>query len=673
MILTKKPAGNKILANRTIPLELNQEFWLNWLRNIASWFLHIPLWNSIAPRIIFSNMVEPIIPSWVQTEDDYELLAEAQGSGAFSFIWETKGRTEKFLTGKRRELMDPTTAATAAPNPAQTQALSLFRTALVDLMEIHPIRSQKIVFPVVDPSDLYDVVFGSNFSAEDLPPLSTFPSLTDHKLNTSISMSIEKSGLSICPITFHIRAECHRLWSFLDDNVDEVKFVQGPPGVGKSIEVYMYAMHNSIKLNRTLLYIHSDIKNYHIIYRHEIQAGTISYKRIRKDVNTDNSMYKHLANWLRPILNSETIDLLVVDGLFPNAFFTSMCNSKIWKQCQSLIICSSFQAVKIKQDDELSFNTFEMCSWTYGEYKKAIKSKALIKGDDFKERYYYAGGSIRLMKWNIGKVKRTLDRHLSKVQDFSTLLSGHVGYSAESFVNSLMAVFRKCSESVSTFLSEYVTKQLTSKCTVDAINRCRLILPENFSWQGWVSELEVLTMLEISKKLVVLNENNVREEWVCDGDKNIIRFWDISDIDVNSVQSGQYLFPNKWNQATFDALCVIKSNRKRILRVLQITNAQTHSCKLEYLTPFVELLKITTIEYIVICRQKNFSKFSKPVAANCSGYSELIAQKGFQAITVRKVYYEESTLNGWQTSDFHIDSSDSSRESGTSRKRKRKS
>eukprot|EP01041_Mallomonas_annulata_P000443 gene443-794_t len=293
--------------------------------------------------------------------------------------------------------------------------------------------------------------FRSNFSTEQaLPPLSTFPSLTDHRLNTSISLSIEKSGLSICPITFHLKAECHRLWSFLDDNVDE--------------------------------------------------------------------------------------------------------------------------------DDELFFNTFEMCSWTYGEYKKAIKSKALVEGDDFKERYYYAGGSFSLMKWNIGKVKLTLNCHLSKVQNFSTLLSGHVGYAGESSVNSLMAVFLECTESVSTFLSEYVTKQLT------------------------ISELEVLMMLEKSNKLKVWNENHLREEWLRD--------------------KGQNLFPNKWNKATFDALYFIQSRTKKILRVLHVTNAQTHSCKLEYLIP------------------KDFTNVRLPVVADCSGYRGLIIQMDTEEITMMKIRQE---------------------------------
>eukprot|EP01041_Mallomonas_annulata_P001048 gene1048-2056_t len=450
------------------------------------------------------------------------------------------------------------------------------------------------------------------------------------------------SGLVSSPFQFHIRSECHRLWSFLDDGVDEVKFVKGPPGVGKSIEVYQYAMYHCQKMEKRVLYVHCSLVGYSIVFQHNVHSirKTIRCRKFNRDMNNENLEVDSLTNWIHWTIKCKRVDCLVIDGDFKNDLYLGACKEKYKKSIESLIICTSFQSVWIKGSYIIPNSTFQMCSWTWDEYINAIDSDALRVGVDFKEKYFYSGGNIRMMSYDVEEIKKYLDNHIIKVKDFSALLSGHIGYASESASNSLMAIYKLDSEPISILISEYVAKKLSGLCLADTVLKCRKIWVENPSWQDWITEMEVLSLIENTETLTVWDENDKKESWSrgpTDQIRSIVRFWSVSELNNRTLKSGQYLFPTKWNQDCFDALYLMEEKK---LRVLQITQSETHSCKLDLLIPFVETLKIESIEYVIVCRRLNFDAFNLP---NATQYPELKKKIGKKKgrIVLRKVCYEQ--------------------------------
>lgn len=48
------------------------------------------------------------------------------------------------------------------------------------------------------------------------------------------------------------------------------------------------------------------------------------------------------------------------------------------------------------------------------------------------------------------------------------------------------------------------------------------------------------------------------------------------------------------------------------VRVIKITNANSHSCKLEYLIPFIKAMNVHIVEFVYVCRRSNFDSFEVP-------------------------------------------------------------
>ena len=48
------------------------------------------------------------------------------------------------------------------------------------------------------------------------------------------------------------------------------------------------------------------------------------------------------------------------------------------------------------------------------------------------------------------------------------------------------------------------------------------------------------------------------------------------------------------------------------IRVIQVTVAQSHRCKLKYLTDYVRALNVTKLEVVYVCLGYNFATFKRP-------------------------------------------------------------
>jgi hypothetical protein len=51
--------------------------------------------------------------------------------------------------------------------------------------------------------------------------------------------------------------KCVKLWSEIDE-IECAMIIQGPPGVGKSTEVWVWACHQAIELKKSVLWVHVD-------------------------------------------------------------------------------------------------------------------------------------------------------------------------------------------------------------------------------------------------------------------------------------------------------------------------------------------------------------------------------------------------------------------------------
>jgi hypothetical protein len=249
-----------------------------------------------------------------------------------------------------------------------------------------------------------------------------------------------------------------------------------------------------------------------------------------------------------------------------------------------------------------------MESWTREEYKSAIASGAL-QDTALDEKYYYAGGSVRYFQQPIKELIVFLDEKLSRVPNAENLLgNGVVGDASEDAVNSLTAIYKNHDKNrlEKVIVSNYVTLLLLNKVSNAWVVKARSMLPGNPAWQGWVTEFEVLTMIEGSNHVAFYDIEDKSEIWRTESpvSKMMVSFTDHSDTALKKKLG--WFRPSKWNQACFDVLFRESTNT---LKVVQITGGKRHSCKLLSLIPFVQAMNVYIVEFVFVCRRDNFSNF----------------------------------------------------------------
>lgn len=211
--------------------------------------------------------------------------------------------------------------------------------------------------------------------------------------------------------------------------------------------------------------------------------------------------------------------------------------------------------------------------------------------------HYYAGGSARLLQLTSTTVKDILTRMINQVNDMSKLAEeGGVGPSSDEAVNSLMSIYGD--ETI--ILSQYVTRMLLDKVSNDLIKKARSVLRNNPSWQGWVTELEVLTMAKGKTEMIVECDGGETEIWKWNGEMQTFE----TNLDIV-----RWFRPQKWNHSLFYALFSVS---RKELRVIRITHGETNSCKLKYLVPYVVSLGVSVIDFVFVCRRDNFATFQVP-------------------------------------------------------------
>ena len=268
-------------------------------------------------------------------------------------------------------------------------------------------------------------------------------------------------------------------------------------------------------------------------------------------------------------------------------------------------------------DQSSSSSTLTIPATSSSSSSSSLTTSILYSDNDILEeisrRFYYGGGSIRWFLGDIKVTKLTIADMISKVGDPRAMLIGSVGEASQMAVNSLMALYDHRPSSI--IVSHYAFKQLFQKCSMQFVEAARRVMANNPSWQGWITELEVILKLQSSEKIEAWDKNGKVTVYA---KKSITDFSDEDDLLVaSSYIPMSWLVPRKWNQACFDLIQIATHNE---IIVFQVTSGEKHDYKLHHLIPIVNALKVSKVSFVTLCRRRNFSEFT---VRNITGLEEL--------------------------------------------------
>ena len=267
------------------------------------------------------------------------------------------------------------------------------------------------------------------------------------------------AGLSANSSVVYVREECVKLWNSLNMEVlVNNTFITGCPGVGKSTVLFGWVQYHGIH-GKSILWVHYTIVGvYIVVWRNSIMESTIC------------SLNNYEAAMLQ-IINRNKEIVIICDG-FPasrqimSSAFSTFRDNKI-------ILCTSYNAMlELNSENYVTLLNegmlkVDMMSWTFEDYLQAYKKNAFVNIsfpitsiDELHERYYYGGGSIRLVTGSVDSCVANINLAISTVTNPSEYLSGLNGQSTNVSVNTL---FQRVEGGTSTIVSQFVTRILSTK------------------------------------------------------------------------------------------------------------------------------------------------------------------------------------------------------------------
>ena len=425
------------------------------------------------------------------------------------------------------------------------------------------------------------------------------------KVGDVLNIPMSHSGLTDnAYLKLYVRKACLDLFEFLNMPTANVKMVNGCPGVGKSVEVFSYAMDQAQLHRKRVLYVHGNIKNgFTILFKDDPDVSTA---RVGGQLNFISEP-QELKQIVVTLLAEGSVDLIVLDGslswLILGIYFKMDEHPEVL-----LIVCTSFQAIgKLSQEVSMKSavrETFVMESWTHSELEIAVNKAALVlaPGTTVNEMFFYAGGSARLFLKPVKTVVEYLRAKIRQTPDMGKLIGTRgVGDSSADATNSLMAIY----DGESIILSQFVTRELIQSVSDDFIQKARTFLPDNPAWQGWVTEAEVMYFARTKLNMIFRNDTqNPKSVETWSSEKLMVTsFTNATDKALQSQRIGWYQ-PEKYNEKGFDCLFRVSNH---CLRVIQITDTcYTRTFDLSVVIPLAKAMKVQVIEVVHLSRKMNF-------------------------------------------------------------------
>jgi len=211
----------------------------------------------------------------------------------------------------------------------------------------------------------------------------------------------------------YIREAVTNLWTSLNPFYNEMRrvIVQGPPGMGKTLSIWGFSLHYSIKQKETVLFLRipkKETPSYAFIENETIKAFELS--------GAEQSLYSLLSS----LCNQNKPSLLVLDGVTQDSF------NYVLKELQkdyllgvSVIICMSMQIAKsgeIMDKTKLNPSLLFPC-WNYNDlltvWNRGGEEVLNNEGESFEDRFYYSGSSVRYLFLKKEILLEDLNSHLN--------------------------------------------------------------------------------------------------------------------------------------------------------------------------------------------------------------------------------------------------------------------
>ena len=425
----------------------------------------------------------------------------------------------------------------------------------------------------------------------------------------------EFSGLSKRPTwKMYVRNECKKLWEMLNGLVkNDLLFVTGSPGIGKSTLVYSYCSYKATlpegKMN--ILWIHKDITQ---VFAFHFNSG--NYYTFRE---------KDIEMQLSNLIERMNVDLIVLDGFTTS--FKEAFGGIITKKNTIIVCCTSFasdSSLNTSETESLKemhgrnlMKRFTMDSWRFEEYVGAEKLDIFPEGFDLRAHFAVGGTSIRLLMQDIDEVIITLDKSIEKLNNVELVFNGLSGVAGTDSVNTLMQCRKVNGKVVTAPLSRYVMGRLAQKCGDAFFEIAKKIMVDNGSFQGWVFEYEVIHLIKNGRIKICGDLSN---EW-CIGDKAHYEEYDnTAEIMETTLLDNTWLLPKRYTQGCID-MCYYK--RRNCVYLVQITVAESHKYDLTLVLPLVkgcigsnnsgntsgEVSDANQVHFVVIIPDGNTEKF----------------------------------------------------------------
>lgn len=421
------------------------------------------------------------------------------------------------------------------------------------------------------------------------------------------------AGFSTQESLLYVRRETAALWNALNrtDAISHNLSVSGPPGTGKSTEVWAWALWKAQHDRVVVTWFHMTPK-------------------VRLKVLIDGIKSKIIYNYLTDatdIIEASEGSILIVDGVTTqdSRYINHACyNWRLVMEGRRYIVVSSASAsVAVQVNTEAKIVEFTVGSWTFEQYQSACEVKAFfdkIKGNLFEQdeedkltvedeekqlllakKFYFAGGCARWMfEFTYDLMMNDLQTHLLKVSNYALCFVEGGGDETSVAVNHLRGVTVKDNGKYYFFISQHVTVELAMKCHDKrkflVANYREAAATQNPAFEGWIFEFDVNYQLEKAHRdksmfcsvmrsgtadgVSTAQETSVDKYEVFNSSDDLSTF--IKTLDIGEVLWAK---PKLWCQKAYDFICVWKSNDSSLnMVVANATLASKHSILLTEVT-----------------------------------------------------------------------------------------
>lgn len=397
------------------------------------------------------------------------------------------------------------------------------------------------------------------------------------------------------------------LWDALNRDGQNLS-VDGPPGTGKSTEVWAWALWKASTDFVTVTWFH--------LTKNEVVKVVIN--------GTDKSITTGYVAKITDIQDSVG-SILIVDGVHADISTKvrqACCNwrkSVLTERRRFVLVSSVSVNVALQENKESNIVNFTVGSWTFEQYEDACANEQFfwrVRGslscpglDEDSEKdqlllskYYFAGGCARWMfEFTYEEWVDDFNTHLQKVTNYALLFEGGSGDQDAVAVNHLRGLNMVSTDGTYVkkyfFISQHAAKVLANKCNdkrkflVDSYKMADAT--KNPAFKGWIFEFDIDYQLtkacgentKFCSKIRSLTADGTSSTTLTEDNRPVNSYIEFTTKDdelsnaIRSLGDEQVLWakPKLWCQKAYDFVCFWKDGSNLNMVVVNVTLAATHS------------------------------------------------------------------------------------------------